>query len=146
MASRPPERDELDLMLEPLIEFAQNMLRKHGEFYPFANSMRNDGQITMVGGYTGDEHPASNEVIEVLVGALRAQAETGEIKASGLCFDARLRGTDGKPTDAIAISLEHREGDCVMVAMPYSKGRFSGLSFGQLVAGPPPPRRVFVGG
>lgn len=143
---RPPERAELDEMLGPLFTFAQDMLRKHGEFYPFAHAMANDGKVGIVAGYTGDEHPASNEVIELLVQALRAQAAAGEIKASGICYDVRMSGPDGKPTDAIAVSLEHLAGDSVVVLMPYSKGRFSGVSFGQIVGAPPVPKRVFVGG
>jgi hypothetical protein len=76
---------------------------------------------------------------------MRARAEAGEIKAAGICYDVRIRGDDGKATDAIAVALEHRAGDAATVFMPYSKGRLAGLTFGELSAGRGE-RRVFVAG
>jgi len=142
--SRPPERDDLDALLDPLIGFAQGQLRKVGEFYPFGCTMAGDGQIALTGAHTGDEHPDSQQVIDLLAGGMRAQALSGEIRAAGICYDTRLRLPQGGSTDAIAMSLEHALGDRVLVVMPYSKGRFSGFTFGQLVAMEPPDARVFV--
>ena len=71
-----------------------------------------------------------------MVAAMRDLAATGGIKAAGICSDVRIRSEDGKTSDAIAVSLEHRAGDSVAVLMPYSKGRFTGLRFGGLTAGP----------
>lgn len=134
MTARPPERDDLDSLLDPLLTFAQDMLRKHGEFYPFAASMSTEGQIRLVAGYEGSEHPPSQEVIDLLTNGLAAQASTGQIRAAGICYDVRIRTPDGSLTDAIAASLEHRAGDAVLVFMPYSKGRFSGVRFGELTS------------
>lgn len=145
MSARPPERDELDALLGPLLRFAQDMLRKHGEFFPFGNVMRTDGEVELVAGYTGSEQPPSQELIELMVAGMRSRAAAREIRAAGICYDVRLRTDDGKPTDAIAVSLEHRAGDTVHVFMPYSKGRFTGLRFGDLTAGPGE-RRVFQAG
>jgi hypothetical protein len=142
--SRPPERDDLDALLDPLIGFAQGQLQKVGEFYPFGCTMSNDGQIAMSGADTGDEHPQSQEVIDLLAAGMRAQAESGTIRAAGICYDTRLRLPDGASTEAIAMSLEHALGDRVLVVMPYSKGRFSGWKFGDIAALEPPPARVFA--
>jgi hypothetical protein len=136
VSTRPPERDDLDALLVPLLEFAQEMLRKHGEYLPFGNVMTTNGDIELVAGYTGSEQPPSQDVIDLLLGGARSRAATGEIRAAGICYDVRLRTEDGKPTDAIAVSLEHRAGDAVQVLLPYSKGRFTGLRFGDLTAGP----------
>lgn len=142
MAERPPEREDLDSLLESLLPLAQEHLGKYGEFFPFGGVMMAGGDIRVSGAYTGSEHPPSQEVIDLLLQGMRTQAAAGEIRAAAICFDARTRGADGKPSDAIAASLEHAAGDTVLVSMPYSTGRLSGLQFGDLTAGPGQ-RRVF---
>jgi hypothetical protein len=143
MAERPPERSDLDLLVPVLLQFAEERLKKAGEFYPFGATMANDGQIALTGADTGSEHPPSQEVIELLASGMRGMAVAGTIRAAGICYDTRLRQPDGKASDAIAISLEHKAGDHVLVVMPYSKGRFSGFQFGALGGLAPPERRVF---
>ncbi len=144
MTQRPPERIELDALLGRMMTVAQEMLRKHGEFYPFAVTMDRDGKVALVGGVTGSEHPDSESVIDLLVDGLRRSAEQGAIRASGICWDARLTAPDGQNTDAIAMSLEHAAGDAALVFRPYSKGRILGWRFGDLVANAPGERRVFI--
>ncbi len=142
MSQRPPERDELDALLDPLLKFAQESLQKRGEFFPFGGTITNEGQVSLTAADTGEERPASQEVIELLAGGMRAQASAGQIRAAAICYDSRFTPEGGAKTDAIAVSLEHREGDAVLVMQPYSKGRFTGFKFGQLVA-VAPERRVF---
>jgi hypothetical protein len=142
MGNRPPERDDLDALLNPLLPFAQDMLRKHGEFFPFGAVMKAGGEVELVAGYTGSEQPSSQELIDLMVSGMRSRAAAGEIKAAGICHDVRVRSEDGKTTDAIAVSLEHRAGVSIAVLMPYSKGRFTGLLFGDSTAGPSE-RRIF---
>lgn len=142
--TRPPERDELEALLDPLIGFAKQQLQRAGEFYPFGCTMSADGQIAMTAAHTGFEHPDSQEVIQLLAGAMRSQAAAGTIKAGGICYDIKWQPEGGPVTDAIAVSLEHRDGDRVLVAMPYSKSRFSGWKFGNLAALAPAEPRVFT--
>ncbi len=143
MTGRPPERDDLDALLNFLLTFAQQQLTKRGEFLPFGNTMAVTGEIAATAGYTGSEHPPSQEVIDLMIEGMQQQAAAGEIRATGLCFDSRIQLQDGTPTDAITVDLEHRDGDTVRVFLPYSKGRFTGLRFGDLSAGPGE-RRVFL--
>jgi hypothetical protein len=143
MSQRPPERDELDALLDPLLNFAQEMLRTKGEFLPFGATMTNEGQVSLTAADTGEERPESQVVIELLASGMRTQANAGHIRAAGICYDSRFTPGGGEKTDAIAVSLEHRQGDAALVMLPYSKGRFSGLKFGQLVAMAPDERRVF---
>ena len=144
MVTRPPERDDLDAMLEPLITFAQSQLQRRGEFYPFGCTMKTDGQIELAGAHTGSEHPKSQDLIDLLLAGMRSQAESGTIRASAICYDTKLRLPDGSSTDAISMSMEHRLGDRVQLYMPYSKGRLSGWKFGDLAAMAPTGSRVFL--
>lgn len=142
MSQRPPERDELDALLDPMLNFAQDLLRKRGEFYPFGGTISAEGELSLSAADTGDDHPPSQDVIDLLAGGMRAQAAAGHIRAAAICYDSRFAPEGGEKTDAIAVSLEHRDGDAVLVMQPYSKGRFTGFKFGQLVS-VPPERRVF---
>ena len=142
MSQRPPERAELDALLEELLKFAQQMLKKQGEFFPFGGTISSQGELGLTAADTGGERPEPQGVIELLAGGMRAQATAGQIRAAAICYDSRFTPEGGAKTDAIAVSLEHRDGDAVLVMLPYSKGRFTGLKFGQLVA-VAPERRVF---
>jgi hypothetical protein len=144
VTSRPPERAELDTFLDPLLGFAHDLLKKHGEFFPFGATIGSDGQMALSGADTGSERPPSKEVIDLLVGGMRAQAEAGTIRAAAICYDIRFRPEGGEMSDAIALSLEHTAGDRALVVQPYSKGRFSAWKFAQLVAIAPPEPRIFI--
>jgi len=146
MSDRPAERTELDGLLDPLLDLAQDMLRKHGEFFPFGATLSTTGEMSLNAGDTGDDHPPSQEVIDLLVQAMRNEAEAGSIRAAAICYDIRYQPEGGDATDAIAISLEHRAGDRALVVQPYSKGRLTGWRFGDLAAIEPPQPRVFVTG
>ncbi len=126
---------DLDKILNMLLAFAQRMLTKHGEFHPFAASMNNDGHVAPVGGYTGDEHPASQEVIDLLVDGLRQRANQGEIKAAGICLDVRIIPPgETEKVDAICAQLEHENGEAADVYLPYKKGWLGRVRYGELFA------------
>jgi hypothetical protein len=65
------QKQDLEKLLDATVPFAKQMLTAHGEFYPYGATMDANGKITSVGGYTGDEHPKSAEVIDLLKGATR---------------------------------------------------------------------------
>jgi hypothetical protein len=62
-----------------LVEFAQQLLEKQGEFYPFAAIMDKDGKVGLVGADIGVEQPKSTDLLAFLSGALRAKAREGGI-------------------------------------------------------------------
>jgi hypothetical protein len=134
LPERPPERDDLDALLDALLPFAHEMLSKRGGFYPFGAVMKADGEVTMVAAYTGTEHPDSIDLIDSMRSGMRSQAASGEIRAAGVCYDVKVRSEGGKPADSIAVDLEHQAGDTVQILMPYSKPRFGSYRFGELSA------------
>jgi hypothetical protein len=134
-------RDDLEVLLDPLLRFAQDALRKYGEFYPFGNSMTAEGQVQLEAAATESEMPPSDELIELLIAGLRGQAAAGRIRAAGICWDSRITDADtGAKKDAIAVSLEHEAGETVLLFMPYAKGRFSGWRFDDLIRQQSEPR------
>ena len=136
---------DLNAILDALLPFAQEMLKRHGEFYPFGASMSPDGIVASVAGDVGKEHPPSREVVTFLSSAFTQQASSGVIRAAGICFDARTipPGATEK-SDAIAAMLQHVSGEAVDVYLPYRKGLFGRIRYGQIFA-TPGTLAVFVG-
>jgi hypothetical protein len=126
---------DLEELLNALIPFAQEMLSKHGEFYPFGASIDAKGEVTAQAAETGEENPDSQEVIAMLLAGMRAEAERGEIRAAGICYDSRVvpPGKTEK-TDAIACRLEHRSGEAVQTFVPYRKGLLGRYKYDELFA------------
>jgi hypothetical protein len=127
---------DLETLLNPLLSSAQQMLAKQGTFLPFGASLRSDGEIAMAAGYVGDEHPEPVAIIELIVRGFQEEAAMGTIRAAGVCVDMRVVPPNGtEKTDAICVQLEHAEGDCVDVYLPYKKGWLGRFKFGQIFAG-----------
>jgi hypothetical protein len=136
-------RDELDEVLNALLPFAQEMLQKHGEFYPFAAAMTRECELASVAGDVGSEQPDPRELADFLFDALREMAQRGEIKASGVCVNVTVSGEAGGGVgDAIGVFLEHAEDEPVEVFLPYARRRLRGYTFEELFANPGH-RRVF---
>ena len=115
------QKHDLEQLLSSVMPFAQQMLTNYGEFIPYGSTMNSDGKIAAVGGDTGDEHPKSKEVIELLQGAFHRQAQGGTIRACALVYDIRtIPPGQTQKTDAVAVSLDHRGGMSIVVIHPYS--------------------------
>jgi hypothetical protein len=129
---RPPDRRQLDDVLDALLPFAHQLLDKHGEFFPFGGAMGRDGKVSMVAGDTGTDHPPSDEVMELIRAAKKRDRDN--YVAVGLCYDVRVRTRPDAPvTDAICVSLEHEGGMAVDVVEPYAK-RPNKVEYGPLAA------------
>jgi hypothetical protein len=130
-------RADLDELLPVLFEFAQLMLSESGEFFPFAAAMKRVGQIQSIGGYTGDEHPLSQDLIDLLVESLRRDAAAGTIRASGICMDVRtIPPGSSEKSDAICARLEHEDGEAIDVFLPYCKTLFGKFKYAAVFATP----------
>jgi hypothetical protein len=126
---------DLDQLLSFAIEFAKKMLQKHGEFYPFGASMGADGKITMDGAATGEEKPPSQELLDLLTRSYAKRANNGELRAAAVCAAVRVPPPGSAATaDAIQVGLEHSNGEAVMVFLPYKRGWFGNVRYGDLFA------------
>jgi hypothetical protein len=131
-AAAPPP-DDLDLLLGAAIEAAAQLLSTNGEFYPFAIAVDAEGQLVAPEIKPASERPEVEEVLGLLVDALR---DSDGLRATVLCSDVVLADGD---QDAIRLDLEPREGDALTVLVPYSEGPVLDDPFGM-----PGTRRVFV--
>ena len=111
---------DCEALMNSVLPFAEQMLTTHGEFIPFGGAMRPDRQLVSVAGYEGNEHPKSVDVIALMKEGMVAAARKGEYRAAVIVYDVRvtLPSTDEK-SDAIAVSLNHRDNYSVIVLLPY---------------------------
>jgi len=73
-------------------------------------------------------------------------SQSKSIRAAALCYDTRLRETVAKnaPTEAIAVSLEHENGESIDVYLPYRRRERAAPEYETLVA-VPRQRQFFAG-
>jgi hypothetical protein len=112
---------ELNELLNALLAMAQMLLAKQGEFYPIGAIMLSDGELRHVGGkIEGNDHPESQDLIDLLTETFRKEAAKGKLRAAGICYDVLTipPGKDRKQ-DAISCGLEHCLGETVNVFTPY---------------------------
>jgi len=101
---------ECEELMNVLAPFAQQMLEKHSEFFPFGGTMKGNGEIAHVAGYDGREQPPSADIIKLLKDGFRSGARSGQYKATGLVYDVRVvLPSSGQKSDAIAVSLSRIE-------------------------------------
>ena len=65
---------DLDNLLSAMLPFGQQMLEKHGEFFPYGATMTTAGEITMEAAYDGTEQPPSQELIQMMTQAFRQKS------------------------------------------------------------------------
>ncbi|MGZ4973274.1 MAG: hypothetical protein ACXWDN_10975 [Limisphaerales bacterium] len=140
----PEAKQDYNALLQALMPFAEQMLKKNGEFFPFGAVVSTTGEVSAQAAFEGNDTPQSEDVIASLVQAFQTQARGGNIRATGICSDGRILH-NGKETDAVIISLEHVSGNATKTCVPYSKGLFGGYSFGQIVGSMAEPK-IFVAG
>ena len=124
---------DMDALLDEGLQVAIHFLEKNGEFFPFGVTIAPDGSVAHTQGYTGNEHPPSQEVIDLLMRGLKSGAASGDYKSTALISDVRVSLDGETKTDAISVTVEHHEEQPVTCLLPYSKTD-SGYEFGELIA------------
>jgi hypothetical protein len=113
-------KDDSESLLNAALPIAEKMLKEHGEFYPYAFTLRADGTTAMVAGYDGHEKPPSLDVIDLLKKSLRADAAAHKIVASAIVSDVLTTDpSTGVKTDAISVALDHRDHYSIVVLLRY---------------------------
>ena len=110
-----------DLVL-PILGLAEKMLEQDGEFAPFGARLAAGGQMALVDVAQTLDEPTNPLIVDALYAAFRLEARTGMIRACAVCWDALVPRTEGGGLmDAIAIGLEHRDGDPTIVLCSYER-------------------------
>lgn len=132
MSDSNPQAD-CEALLSAFLPFAKRMLAKHGEFYPYAGSMKTDGEIvSLAAADEATDHPSSATLIDILTQTLRDHAARNEIRASVIVYDVLVTPpNETAKADAIRADLEHADGYRVAVIYPYKKKLFKRIDYKQ---------------
>lgn len=107
-------------LMNSVLPFAEQMLSRHGEFLPFGGAMQVSGEFVSVAGPDENEHPLSGDLIRLIKDGFIDAAGKGQVKATALVYDVRtILPSTGDPSDAIAVSMNHRDAYSVIVLVPY---------------------------
>lgn len=127
-------KEECEVLMNELLPIGVDFIKKHGEFYPYGSVMNMDETITLMEFYEGNEFPSAKDIFNGLKDACKKLAIDEKIKACGIVSNASVFLSDGVESDAIIISLEHKEKYSVKVALPYKVGFLKRVKFGNLIA------------
>jgi hypothetical protein len=125
---------DCESLMSAVLPFAEQLLREHGEFFPYGGALKPDGELASVAGYDGREQPPSDDIIRLIKKGFVEGAKSGTYVATALVYDVRVTiPSSGQKSDAIAVSLNHRDGYSVVVFFPYQlvKGN---LQYGEAIA------------
>ena len=84
------EKDRVQTLLSEGVEFAEMMLKEHGEFHPYGWAMNSKGEPISVAMDMGQEFPVASEVIEELFDTFREKGIVGEYIATAIFYDVRV--------------------------------------------------------
>jgi len=138
------DNPDFAVLLTHLMPFAEQMLAKHGEFFPFGVSITPSSKVSQVGVALDSERPQSQQVIDALISDFRAKAFRGELRSIGICLDVRtVVPGQAEKSDAISARLEHANGQAIEVFKPYVRHIDGTCVYGKLFARPGK-RLVFI--
>jgi hypothetical protein len=104
------ELKDFEVLINIFFPFAEELLRKYGEFHPFAGALNNEGQVVSVGNIEEKEAPARTNQVEHLKNMLIAGKEN--LLVGTVFYDVTTRDQEtGITSDAIAIYIEHKNGN-----------------------------------
>jgi hypothetical protein len=119
---QPSIRTDFNELVLPILGLAEQLLEQSGEFQPFGARLAAGGQLALIDVAPSLDEPSNPLIVDALYAAFRAEAKAGTIRACAVCWDALVpRQEGGGLMDAIAIGLEHRDGDPTIVLCGYER-------------------------
>lgn len=113
-------REDANEVLNATVTYAKRMLRKYGQFAPFAHRMRDDGEVALEVVAQHDMPPDPGMLLELLFQQLHERAAKGFITAAAFASNVSLAKPSKEGyTDAIMVDIEHRSGYAVQAFVPY---------------------------
>jgi hypothetical protein len=124
MTPKQQPKTDCEIVMNFGLPLVEELLKRHGEFLPFGAAMRPNGEIICLGAYDGRDVPslagAFADSIRSLKDAFIAGARRQEYMATALfCEVGVTLPSSGERQDAVAVSLNHRDGYSVIVLLPY---------------------------
>lgn len=116
--------EDFQRLLTEAIKAASFLIEKNNSFLPLVLYLQADGELAFAqfdGEDELDRAPDALDYLALAQAALRQVAWRGELRATALACDVRIKSSEESPlTDAIRVDLEHRDGGSLSFFQPYS--------------------------
>jgi hypothetical protein len=124
MARTSQANADCEIVMNFGLPLVQELLKQQGEFLPFGAAMRPNGEIVCLGAYDGRNYPSLTgsfvDLIRSLKEAFVAGARRQEYMTTALFYEVTFTAaSESERMDAVAISLNHRDGYSVVVLLPF---------------------------
>jgi hypothetical protein len=128
-------KQEAEHLMNELLPVAEQMLRQHGEFFPYGGYMKPDGEIVHVGAKDpATERPKSKALIAIMQNSFQELVRNKQCKAVALVFDVFvLLPKSNRKSDAIQVCVDHVENYSAEVFFPYKMANHE-VIFGEVFA------------
>jgi len=93
-------KENVEKLVDVIKKQAKMFLLEAGEFYPFGSYINNKNEVVPVGASSGDDHPPSLELIDLLEKALKEHIQKGDCKLAAIAIDVAIK-EHGRSFDAI---------------------------------------------
>ncbi len=119
---RRPPRDEATELVTAAVAYARRMLRKYGEFAPFAKVLMDDGQIVTQTVTEANVAPDAAALLALLMLQLRERARRGRIRAVAIATNMAMPEPSAEGyMDEILVEVEHERTYAATVSVPYRR-------------------------
>jgi len=119
---QPEIRSDFNDLVMPVLGLAEQLLEESGAFQPFGARLASSGQMALIDVAPSLSEPSNPLIVDALYAAFRLEARAGTIRACAVCWDALVpRQEGGGLMDAIAIGLEHRDGEPTILLCGYAR-------------------------
>jgi hypothetical protein len=133
---------QAERLMNDLVEFAERMLRDHGEFHPFGGYLKEHEGVIHVGLSTDVKWASGSERERALADSFRLLARQNSVLVFGIVTNVSFEQPTQK-NNAIRVFLEHRSGYCADVFLSYHLQAGAGPKINEIAAQPGSPR-LFV--
>jgi hypothetical protein len=129
-------KPDIEAVSQPLFEFAEQQLRKRGNFLPHGALLTDQLEVRLVqaGPEPGHDRVDSSEILPLLHQALRAEVQGSPVRALGLAENVTVTPANGRSTKAIKVLIEHSRGFTVALYLPFARKLLGGYTFGETFA------------
>ena len=118
-AQSQAQRD-VEYLQEFVVPLAKLQLERQGHFLPLGAALKQTDKFILMPASTAAMSLLPADMINLIQEALVQGAADGEYKTTALVYDATAPlPVSGKPSDAIAVALDHRDGYSVITVLPY---------------------------
>ena len=125
---------ECERLMQEALPFAENLLLKHGEFFPYGQALDPSGAVVHVAAYDGREQPPCVDLMRLLKQGFVEGAKEGKYKATAMVYDVRVPlPSSGVKSDAFAVASDRRDNYSVVVYFAYEIKRGE-LAMGEVFA------------